>query len=194
VKLPKLSQESLEKIAVAIIQAKDENGLVLRLNLEDVLTPKALEQFPRSLYFFAHGGVGQLPRKHAHEQAKHDIESFFTWVHPNVGTWARCSTGEAYETIAIAASSPQIALRMLVDAFRVMSQHTALIKPEGAPVCIADERPRYLYWRRLPEVVPYEAMPESSADPVPPPSGLWQATARAVISLRRDEGSQEPPA
>lgn len=48
--LPRLSQQALEDIVVAVTRATDERGLRVQLRLEDVLLPELLEQMPKPIF------------------------------------------------------------------------------------------------------------------------------------------------
>lgn len=120
---------------------------------------------------------------------REQIEAFFVKVHPVMGESARCPTGEPYTTYAIVCRTEEAAIEALVNTFRVLVQGTALIKPEGAPVCIDGRGPRYLYWRRPPECRPYEPVGDAEARECKTNlvGQWWQASCRAVVSeLWRD--------
>ena len=44
---PKLSEESLENLAIAVMQVKDSRGLIMYLPAEYVLQSWVVEQFPK---------------------------------------------------------------------------------------------------------------------------------------------------
>lgn len=55
---PKLSQETLELLVVAIIKLRDEQGRALQINPRDVLQPWVIEQFPTGIASGCAGSLG----------------------------------------------------------------------------------------------------------------------------------------
>lgn len=111
----------------------------------------------------------------------------FKWVHPEVGDNFKCATGEPYVVYAIACRDADLAMTKLINTFRILSTGgAALVKPDGEPVMLDDDSPRYLYWRRLPEITLLEETNYYTAI-----SGRWYAaSARACISKLMSHRSQ----